>query len=271
MPSTRPVVNGWLVLCLVASSPILAQGTVDTAIGRSATARPINSRTVIDQPGSYVVMRNISNNTTEPTIVVRASGVTLDLGGHLLLGAVSTPAGVAIEDASNVRVVNGSLRGFAAGVRVTGSDNVALSELQIGGRDTPSPTPDQREVGVLIVDSRGVDVTRNVITDGFLGVFVRGEGSGGNRIADNVITGGNNGELGICYNPAPDENTGGPHGDVVRGNLVSRWRRGLSFSSDSTGNVIRGNQIAYFDLGIEDATPPGSNVVEGNDALQIAP
>ncbi len=254
----------------LAAAPALAQsGSVLGAADLSPRARPISGRTVITQPGSYTVARNITNDTTAPTILIQANDVSLDLGGFRLLGAVATPAGVAVMGASNVRIRNGAIRGFGVGVRVENSSNVVVTGLQIDGRDTPSPAPSQREIGVLLVNSRGIEVSHNVITDGFLGIFVRGEESGGNRISDNLITGGDNGELGICYNPAPGAAAGGPHGDLVYNNVISRWRRGLSLSSDSTGNFIRENTLAYFDLGLEDETPPGSNVVAENDALQI--
>lgn len=270
MHTKSPWIQIVATLLVLVAAPAAAQ-ELDTALGDSPLrVQFISGRTVIDQPGAYLVVRNITNNTVEPTIRVLASGVSIDLGGFQLLGAVATPAGVWIDGASNVQVRNGTLRGFGVGVRVTGATNVDLTGLSIDARDTPSPTPEQREIGMMIVDSRGVDVHDNVITGGFLGVFVRGDGSGGNRIAGNVITGGDNGELGICYNPAPGATTGGPHGDLVYDNLVSRWRRGLSFSADSTGNVVRDNTVAYFDLSIEDRTAPGSNLVADNDALQIA-
>ena len=49
---------------------------------------------------------------------------------------------------------------------------------------------------------------------------------------------------------------------------MSRFRRGLALSADSTGNVVRENTLAYFDLAIEEATP-GSNVIRDNDEVQI--
>src|SRR5687767_15493083 len=52
-------------------------------------------------------------------------------------------------------------------------------------------------------------------TEVFLGVFVRGGGSGGNRIAGNTITGGEDGQLGICYNPTDTGGSAGPAGDLV--------------------------------------------------------
>ena len=109
-----------------------------------------------------------------------------------------------------------------------------------------------------------------MITETFLGVFVRGEGSGGNRIADNLLTGGDHGELGICYNPAAGETTGGPSGDLVYGNVVSRFRRGVALSADSTGNVVRENTLAYFDLAIEEAVA-GANLLVDNDMVEITP
>lgn len=224
---------------------------------------------VIRRPGSYRLpdTRRVGDITA---IEIASGDVTLDLGGHGVIGPGGRRGvGIAIRGVSNVRVFNGHLQNLAVGVLVEDATNVTIEGLAIDGQDSGGSPPDV-EIGILLVETRGARVTGNVITDTFLGVFVRGEESGGNRIAENLITGGANGELAICYNPADGASAGGPDGDLVYGNVLSHFRRGIAFSADSTGNVARGNTVAFFDVAVEDASA-GGNVIAENDEVQIAP
>ncbi len=222
---------------------------------------------VIQHPGSYFLSEDFTAGSGI-AIEIRSSDVTLDLRGHTLNGrGGKRGVGVAVSSASNVSVLNGKIQNFGIGVQVTGSTNVRVSGLQVDGEDLGGAPPEV-EIGIMLVDSRGVWVRDNLISETFLGIFVRGA-SGANRIENNLIAGLQNGELAICYNPAPGNTTGGPSGDLIYGNQVSRFRRAFSFSTDSVGNVLRENTFAYFDLGIAEATA-GSNVIEGNTEITIA-
>lgn len=242
-----------------APAPAIALGNSSDGIARSL---------IIRRSGSYYLPRDLVA-TEEVGIDIRASDVTLDLSGHTLLGpGERSGVGIKAEGVSNVRILNGNLQDFGIGVQILGAANVSVSGLQIDGQDLGG-SPPEVEIGVLIVNSRGVRVADNTISDTFLGVFVRGDGSSGNRITGNLIAGGDNGELAICYNPAPGADGGGPSGDLITNNFASRYRRGFSFSADSVGNILRDNSFAYFDLGVVEATA-GSNVIADNDEVQIA-
>jgi parallel beta-helix repeat protein len=110
-------------------------------------------------------------------------------------GRGSTCVGL-MPGVANVRIHNWSLTGFGLGVEVRGAATVQVEGLQISGADLGGPPPG--EVGITIVNSRGVALERNVVTGTLLGIFVRGGGAGGNRIANNTLTGGTGGQLGIC-------------------------------------------------------------------------
>lgn len=238
------------------------------AAAAQPTVRLIRHPTVIDRPGSYLVVRNLYSNDGTPAITITADEVSLDLGGYRLAGPGDrVGVGVAVMGATDVRIRNGSLERFGIGVLLKEATNAIVENLQIDGLDSGGSPPDV-EIGVLALDTRGARIANNVISDTFLGIFVRGDGSVGNLIKDNVVTAGEQGELGICFNPAPGQTTGGPHGNLVTGNLVSRFRRGLSLSTDSSGNVVRGNTLAYIDLSIQEATT-GSNLIADNDEQQI--
>jgi len=253
-----------LVLTLVAFGPLAL-----TAAAQPAPAvRMIRNPTVITRPGAYLLARDVITHDDSPAIVIDSNEVSLDLGGHRLVGPPGRiGVGVAVMGATDVRIHNGSIARYKVGVLLNGAKNVIVENLQIDGVDSGGAPPDI-EIGMLLLNTRGARIADNVITDTFLGIFVRGDGSGGNRIEGNLLTAGDQGELGICYNPAPGESSGGPHGDLVTGNVVSRFRRGLSLSTDSSGNVVRGNTLAYIDLAIQNATP-GANLVEDNYEQQI--
>lgn len=251
---------------LAAAAPARGQSS---ALGEAVSHSDAFRNTfVIRNPGSYFLPndRVIGDITA---IEIAADDVTLDLEGHSILGPGGLGGvGIAIRG-DNVRVLNGHIQNVGIGVLVENSTNVVIENLKIDGLDLGG-TPPAVEIGIMLVETRGARVSGNVITDTFLGVFVRGEESGGNLISDNLITGGANGQLAICYNPAPGATAGGPDGDLVAGNVISHFHQGMAFSADSAGNVVRGNTVAFFDLGIVEATM-GSNVVAGNDEVQITP
>ena len=256
----------WMLLLLAFAA--VTSLAPPAAAASQPTPRLIRRATVIDRPGAYLVVRNILTDGDTPAITITADEVSLDLGGYRLAGPGGrVGVGIAVMGATDVKITNGSLERFGIGVFLQGANNAVVENLQIDGIDSGGAPPDV-EIGVLALDTRGARIANNVITDTFLGIFVRGDASVGNAIRDNVVTAGEQGELGICFNPAPGMTTGGPHGNLVTGNLVSRYRRGLSLSTDSSGNVVRGNTLAYIDLSIQEATP-GSNLVADNDEQQI--
>lgn len=234
--------------------------------------RGITRPTTITEPGVYVVQRSFFSPDEWPAIVVAASGVTIDLGGHTLSGPGGRRGlGILVDGVRGVRIINGTLASFGIGVQVSGADNVTVRGLQIIGEDLGG-TPPAIEIGVLVVNSRGVVLTENTISRVFLGIFVRGGMSSGNRLADNTLAAGANGGLGICYNPSPTAGAAdGPHGDLVYNNLVSRFGKGIQTSQGTTGNVFRENAVAYTGATGIDEQNPGANIFMMNSAIRINP
>ena len=153
---------------LLAASPLAAQ-----TLGRKSISAP----TVIDEAGSYVLVRDLtlsSNSTADAAIKITASGVTVDLNGHQITGPGGLMGvGVLIEGAKSVTVRNGHIADMFIGVRVAGSSNVKLNDLNIRGLDIGVSAPPP-EIGVMIAQSRNVEVEDVNISDVGLGVFVRG-------------------------------------------------------------------------------------------------
>src|SRR5262249_53428925 len=153
-----------------------AQAALAQPIDAQAAARPLDHPTRITRSGAYVLRRNIGSEGPGAAITIAASDVSLNLNGFSVLGPGGKQGiGVLVDGVMNVRVHNGHISAFGFGVQVVGSGDVRLEGLQIRGEDAGGPPPG--EVGVMIVNSRGVLVASNVVTGTFLGVFVRGGGS----------------------------------------------------------------------------------------------
>jgi hypothetical protein len=228
-----------------------------------------HGRTVqITRPGSYRLTHNLRHRGTGAAIVITSGGVSLDLAGHALIGPGGKQGtGVLIEGAHGVSLRNGTIQGFGFGVQVVNAANVKLQGLQVSGEDGGGPPPG--EVGIMIVNSRGVEAFRNTITRVFLGVFVRGGGSGGNRIAENTLSAGAAGQLGICYNPDGLGTSAGPSGDLVYNNLVSGFNVGIQTSAESVGNVFRENDIAFLQQAVQELSPAGANLFADNSEIDL--
>lgn len=231
--------------------------------------RPVTKVTTITESGSYLLLHDIVLGQPGSAIVIAADNVSLNLNGHALVGPGSKQGvGIDIAGVNSISVYNGTIAGFGTGIRVANAHDVRLEKLQIRGEDGGGPPPG--EVGVLVLNARGVVLKDSTISRTFLGVFVRGGGSGGNRIAGNTLIGGQNGQIGICYNPDGSASMAGPKGDLVYNNLVSRFNTGIQTSTQTLGNIFRENDIAFFQQAIQEITA-GSNVFAENTSIAITP
>jgi nitrous oxidase accessory protein NosD len=263
MKTTRivlPVLAAALGGLLLAPRPAPAQEVASL----SSSGRTVH----ITRPGSYRLSHNLKLRSAGNAVVISSSGVSLDLDGHALIGPGGKQGtGILVQGGHDVSVRNGTMQGFGFGVQVVNAVNVKLQGLQIGGEDGGGPPPG--EVGIMILNSRAVEVFRNVISRVFLGVFVRGGGSGGNRIAENTVAAGANGQLGICYNPDGLGTALGPSGDLVYNNLVSGFNVGIQTSAESTGNIFRENDLAFLQVGVQELSPAGANVFAENAEIDL--
>ncbi len=235
-------------------------------------ATPITGPTVITAAGEYVVANDFSVPAeTGDGIVIEADDVMLDLGGHVITGP-GNKSGRAIvaNGADRVRVSNGTLATFGIGVALLDAQHCVVHGVNVeGGDETAAPPTNPPQIGILLVNSSRNFVSHNKCTLVNLGIFVRGGGSRGNRITRNLVVGGDNGLLGICYNPAMGEGPAGPSGDLVTENKLSRFGKGVQASEGSAYNAFNGNIIEYFNLAWEDFN--GTNQFLNNATMQVAP
>ncbi len=232
--------------------------------------RRINGPTVITASGVYKVVKNFS--ATSDAIVIQADRVLLDLDDHVITGPGNKAGrGIVLDGVSRVLVKDGALKTFGVGVVLLNSSQSAVKDVEIRGGDEfanpPAGIPPQ--IGILLVNSYRNLIFENDCKRVNLGLFVRGGGSHDNLILHNSARGGNNGLLGICYNPAEGQGPAGPTNDLVAGNLLNRFGTGIQASSGSAQNKFNRNTIYYFDKAWEDFN--GTNEFRGNRTRQIAP
>ena len=223
----------------------------------------------ITRPGNYKLYFN-HNVGTGDGIVITASNVTLDLNGfNITTNARGTGRGIVVENARSVTVSGGGVSGFNANVDLTGSQNVRVEGLQITG-DGLAPNGGPTEIGIRLINSWGVYIQNNAISSVNLGIFVRGARSTGNRITQNLVTGGAtaaNNLLGICYNPeGGTAGPEGPRGDAIYNNHIARFGFAVAVSGGSVNNMFTDNTLASFTGAFRE---PQNFVVQGGTNVEI--
>ena len=125
--------------------------TAPAALARTAIEGPAR----IDKPGSYVVTRNI-RSVGEPALVITASHVVLDLGGHAVRTEAPSCCVIFVSPGVGVRIENGSISGEGGGVGIAGQGSAELSIENL--------TFDRLDVGVRLTDSRAAALRHNRVT-----------------------------------------------------------------------------------------------------------
>lgn len=162
--------------------------------------------------------------------------VTLDGAGHTIrgAGARSEGAGVRVgEDASGARVSNLTVTGFAHGVRLIGSRNVHVSNVEAHHNGDPGPR-----------EGYGVDISKGA-SDNLLehlkvhenadeGIHV-GAKAAGNRIVDSQVY--DNGRENVYFLSCSNDRL---EGSRLHGSGTSHASVYVKFA---TGTVIQGNSI----------------------------
>ncbi|MDQ3974459.1 MAG: right-handed parallel beta-helix repeat-containing protein, partial [Actinomycetota bacterium] len=124
-------------------------------------------------------------------LVIGADNITLDLNGRRVFGTdgPGDGAGILIDARSGVRVQNGMVSLFDAGVAVIGGSNNTVTGIRAVS-NVGSGLTDFGD-GIVIGDSSGNVVSGNrVVGNGpFSGIGVFGAGSSGNTIDNNFLAG----------------------------------------------------------------------------------
>jgi parallel beta-helix repeat protein len=208
-----------VILALVASVTVLTS---------TAQARPLGCGSVVTR--SVALTRDLLGCQGDG-LVIGASGITVNLGGHTVAGLVSDDS-VGIRNAGHADVVvrNGVVRQFERGVQLTGVRGNRLRGLtvELNGSD-----------GIDLNHSSGNQLLGGTVLDNFTGVLLE-NGSAGNLVANAVLQG--NRGAGIRLDAAS--------GNRVTGNIVNgNGSAAEPFTSqillmDADGNRLDANDVS---------------------------
>lgn len=206
-------------------------------------------------------------------VVVGASGITINLGGHTIDGAGVGAGAYGVDDEGHdgITVRNGRIQQFFGGVYLDDANDNVVRNLRIDGTGQAIYLEDaDRNLithnvatasgnGVYILYA-GTDnaITQNLFSDGGGGVTLVGRVTAGiteitrTRIAKNSLIGNGVGYFGtLADNTVVDDNriTGSPEGGIIHagaggsisGNRV--WANGFGISMAGLHNSASGNRV----------------------------
>ncbi len=180
-------------------SSVLAVGMFGAPAVRSATVGTVSCGQVITR--STTLTADVGPCRGDG-LIIRADGITLDLGGHTVLGArTQTPAGnaagIRLVAGTGVTVRHGTVTGFDGGVVIDGGSANTLTRLVVrdnvssANPDLANPPTFTAELGdgIVVIGSGGNHIERNVVRANGIydNIAVLGAGSDHNTIAGNEV------------------------------------------------------------------------------------
>ncbi len=214
----------WLPLLLAGT--VYGTGQIDIAY----------SPYTINNPGSYIVVKDLTTPQNLNGITISTSNITIDLNGHTLYGAGSTTgsSGNGIVDlingANNVTIYNGTIRDFRNnGIELFGM-NTRVEHVNVSGNNYYG----------IYLGSSALVADCNVSNNGYDGINLENSTGAGGIIRNNNVT--YNGINGIY----------GQYGVVITGNHISHNQSdgilGLNatiLNNDSFLNQVNGISGSY--------------------------
>ncbi|MBI5288554.1 MAG: hypothetical protein HY873_06235 [Chloroflexi bacterium] len=160
--------------------PVASPGGIDGRIPVSTAG------TVISEPGSYYLTKDLAAGTSQSGVVITTDDVRLDLNGFSITGNGSSSYGVRANFVRRIAVSNGSIRGFQAPVFASAPSQLTLEDLSIAHNNAGLPAVDVGDGSVI----RNVQVQATAGGGLRLGAFADVDGC-------SVDGSGNNGDTGL--------------------------------------------------------------------------
>jgi parallel beta-helix repeat protein len=199
-------------------------------------------------------------------LIVGADGISINLNGHTIAGS-GTDVGITVTGRTDVSIRGGTIRGFAAGVRVNASSDLVIMHNEFiengEGIDLQSGSVantikqnvfrDHTTRAVMLrTDSADNDIKHNTFTGNRVGILVFGGVDNilkHNIVSDSILAG-------IRLNVIAT-------GNLIKDNLVVSNVAGIEFlvtqTGSATGNDLVRNTIELNDCGLKGPTA-GNNL-----------
>ncbi|MGI8624374.1 MAG: NosD domain-containing protein [Solirubrobacteraceae bacterium] len=190
-------------------------------------------------------------------LIVKGRHITLDLNNLTVRGdnVAAEQVGILLDNARDVTVKNGTVRGFDAGIDIEGGSNNTVKSIvarnnvndNVAPADPKNPTPEEEcnfGDGITVTGSRGNDIVRNhVLDNGPFSCISIVEDSDGNTVAHNVV----------ANNNVPNEDAApGIQGDGFCGSPFSRPVQDIGIRVEGPGandNEVTDNKITNSAIG----------------------
>ena len=278
----------------VISGPVVLVLSTCFAVTASAHTAPLGCGAVITTNTTLTADIGPCN---QGGLVIRGSGITLDLGGHTVFGKprIGDGVGILLDHVTGSRVTDGTVSSFDAGVEVLGGgsntvDGIAAKH-NVGGAKSDRNLGD----GITVQQSNDNTITGDTATGNgpFSGISVVDDaaspsvGSDANVISGNVVVGNNIAATGVPVNQDDGIRIEGPNATntVIEANRVSgSGLDGIAiFADQGTGfgntgshvldNAINGNGFNSFAQrkgnGIILFGAPGNSAIIGADGTLV--
>ena len=236
------------ILSLTAVIGLAIQPTAEMAHAQTtpSTSGSASTTTItpITNPACGEVVQgnvNLTSNLvcTGDGLIVGADNTVINLNGYTISGPglQSSKVGIVVPDNDNV-IINGdgTIKGFQAGVLVTGANNVQIKLVGLTGN----------EIGLFSTGAKGVSISQSTIWNNNLGVAMHS--SGGATIMSNMLSGNSLAGLTLVNTDK----------SIISANNVEGGQNGLFLDSQSHDNTINMNNILH-------------NVIDLNNANGLAP
>jgi len=244
-PRTYALAVGLLTVLAASASPAV-DGVIEINQARAANGGvtpgdapgfpvTISTGTFAADPMSFRLTGPLFTSTTGNMIEVLSPHVTIDLNGFGIICLLSSCSGTGIMSSEiNVSVANGSVRGFATGVSLSGNGSV-IEHVRATG-------------GAIGLSAGNVCAIRSCEANGNSNDGIRA--GNGCLVSGNTAT--NNGGDGIST---------GAGSNVLGNTILGNTAFGLNLASGTgySQNVVNGNGGGSVSLGV----PAGNNVCNG--------
>ncbi|GEM_PF-5451814 len=225
-------------------------GLVAVAAG-PASAQPLACGTTLTASVTLTANLDCSADTTTSALIIGAAGVTVNLGGHKIIGPGATAETIGIDDTagySDLTVEYGTLSDFYADVSAEGTETTSLTGLLVKKITTTTSVPGVDYTGVYGDYLDGAGIHSVTADDPYFGVDL-----------DNSL------DSTVSYSHAVNADYGfydySGTGNTWSHNTVVNAEYGIVDASAS-GTTIKANTVSGYYYGIFD-NGPGS-VISGN-------
>jgi hypothetical protein len=207
----------------------------------------------ISGSGSFKIKKSLQGGANENGILITGtSNVTLNLNGLTIssIGSTGINTGIKIRNSSYVLINNGNIKGFRVAIEFDTSSFCTAKNLTVSGGLLNQPqvydAPPPYYSGCKVINSNNTQISWSDWRGLDYGLEVTGNMSYSNKYLSNSVYGGwyaRIGFSGIFY----DSPLSSPHNDLVKNNLITKFRTGIIANTVSGHNKFNGNTIGYYD------------------------